>query len=981
MQLLNENSLINRIKTSPIPYDRDLANRYLNELEEKLQKVEHSESLLKDLEAKPELKSLLLGIFGNSPYLTNLIIRRPQDLHEALYSSPEQMMEKLYDSLKKNMNEASTIDEAMKVLRLYKRQAGLFTALTDLSSCWDVPKVIEAITQSADAALEQTIQYLFRQAMLRGEVNPQDKEAPANDSGYIILAMGKQGANELNYSSDVDLIVLYDKNRITLQDGIEPSTYFVKLTRTMVKMMQEITADGYVYRVDLRLRPDPGATQIALSTDAAYSYYESFGQNWERAAMIKARPCAGDIEAGKELLKGLSPFIWRKYLDYAAIDDIHAMKRQVNAVKGHAKIAIAGHNIKLGRGGIREIEFFAQTQQLIAGGRQPQLRTIKTLDTLKELENEKWITQRARDELTTAYNFLRRIEHRIQMVNDEQTHDVPTSEEGMARIANFSGYRSADEFSKKLQLELEVVQSHYSELFEDDEPLASKCGSLVFIGDDIDPDTKETFVKIGFKDPVRSIETVKSWHYGRYASTRSERARERLTEFQPKLLEALANTEQPDAALTAFDKFLSELPSGVQFFSLLSSNPKLLNLIADIMGTAPGLARVLSRRPKILDAVLAPGFFGILPNQEELKNIVEESLESCVDYQDTLDQARVVGQEQAFLIGVRLLSGIITPNQAADGYSRLAEIIIQKLLHKVISEISSIHGNFKGATVSVLAMGKLGGYEMTATSDLDLILIYDFNNNQIQSDGPKPLSPTQYYSRITQRLISALSAPTPKGELYEVDMRLRPSGRSGPVATQLNSFVDYQKNKAWVWEHLALTRARCLSGSPEIKDTLLKTINEVISKTREQSSLSHEVKEMRERIEAEKGSENIWDIKQVRGGQVDVEFICQYLQLLHSKTYPDIINSNTYKSLRAISERTLIPSADSSKLLEAAELYNGLIQIIRLCTEKGFNPETASNSLKLKLATTAGLKNFEELVTKLKTIQQNIKLIFERIIR
>lgn len=973
------NTLIKSISKAPFPYNKQLAESCLDDLAKDLHENTEASKFLSDLDNNPLLKSLLAGVFGNSPYLTSLIKRRPIDLIEALYSPTESRMDELGKELEENINKASTMDEAMRHLRNYKKKAALFTALTDLSNCWEVSKVIEAITISADTALEQTTKFLFRQAMVKGDVLPKNPENPAADSGYIIFAMGKQGAFELNYSSDVDLIVFYDLERITLKEGIEPSTFFVKLTRNMVKMMQELTADGYVYRVDLRLRPDPGATQIALSTDAAYSYYESFGQNWERAAMIKARPVAGDIEAGEELLKGLAPFVWRKYLDFAAIDDIHAMKRQVNAVKGHGTIAITGHNIKLGRGGIREIEFFTQTQQLIAGGRQPHLRTTKTLETLKGLTEDQWIAPKARDELTTAYNFLRLVEHRIQMVNDEQTHTLPKTEEGMTQIANFSGFETLEEFSLKLKHELETVQHHYAELFEDDQSLASECGNLVFVGDDIDPNTRETVANLGFKNPDKTIETVKSWHYGRYASTRSERARERLTEFQPKLLEVLAKTEQPDGALSVFDKFLSELPAGVQLFSLLSSNPKLLNLIAEIMGTAPGLARVLSRRPKILDAVLAPEFFGDLPDQDELSSLIEESFTSCKDYQDTLDLARVIGQEQAFLIGVRLLSGILSSDEAAFAYSRLAETIIQKLLEKVEEEMRLVHGGFEDAAVTVLAMGKLGGFEMTASSDLDLILIYDFKQDQTQSDGAKPLSSTQYYSRITQRLISALSAPTAEGDLYEVDMRLRPSGRAGPVATQLNSFIDYQNNKAWVWEHLALTRARSLTGTDELKGKLSQTIKDVISKERDTETLRSEVRDMREKIEKEKGTDNIWDIKQVRGGQVDVEFICQYLQLHLASNHPEIINTNTVNCLQKIEELQLLKKDEIHLLVEASHFYTDLIQIIRLCTEKSFKPETASMGLKLRLAQTANVETYEELVEKLTNTQKQVKKVFDQI--
>lgn len=973
-------NLMELINKAPIPYDREHALSILNDLKTKISEIEEFSQFSNDLKSNSKLLDLLLGIFGNSPFLTALIIRNPEHLLRALYNNPEELLSKLGLELEEQLNTANNMNEAMQHLRHYKKKAGLLTALADLSEIWDVPEIIRAITITADTPLQSCVRYLFRQASLKGEITPNDPARPEEDSGYIILAMGKQGGFELNYSSDIDIIVFFDTQKITLRKDLDPSSYFVKLTRNMVKMMQEITADGYVYRVDLRLRPDPGATQIALSTNAAYSYYESFGQNWERAAMIKARPVAGDINAGQKLIKDLAPFIWRKYLDYAAIDDIHAMKRQVNAHKGHGKIAIVGHNLKLGRGGIREIEFFTQTQQLIAGGRQPELRTIQTLETLQGLAHNKWIKECARDDLSRSYKFLRTIEHRIQMIADEQTHSLPNTPEGMLRVSNFSGYKNTQEFSDAVKQELETVQHYYAGLFEDDPSLTSACGNLVFVGDSPDPETLQTFEKLGFKDPQATLQIVKNWHYGRYASTRSERARERLTEFQPILLEALSKTDQPDQALNTFDKFLKDLPAGVQLFSMLSSNPNLLRLIADIMGTAPRLAQILSQRTRVLDAVLDPGFFGVLPEDNELIKIIEDEFETCQDYQDTLDRARSVGQEQSFLTGVRLLSGIITSEQAAKGYSQLADILIQKLQAKVESEIVEQHGSFKNGDVAILAMGKLGGNEMTATSDLDLILIYDYDKDQLESDGQKPLSPTQYYSRYTQRLISALSAPTAEGELYEVDLRLRPSGRSGPVATQIESFIDYQMNKAWVWEHLALTRARCISGSQNLQGTINKTIKDVLSKKRDQKKLASEVLEMRDRIEAEKGTDNLWDIKLSRGGQVDLEFICQYLQLNYAHSHPEIINTNTAQSFHNIRTTDIIPAEMAEQLHEATLFYNRLIQIIRLCTKSGLEANSASEGLKNLLAKTTKTSSFDELTEKLNQTQSEIRAMQAKII-
>lgn len=972
-------ALKHQIKTAPYPADKALADMRLEEL---YSKISDQPVLLSEIKDNQGLQNLLAGVFGNSAFISALIIRQPSHFIAAINANPQTYVNDLKLNLQNEMENVQSQAEAMMILRVFKQNAALFIALADLSEIWSVIEVYEAVTQIADEAIKQSVNYLLHQAALKGDYLPEDiNNIKGQDSGYIILAMGKQGASELNYSSDVDLIIFFDKERIRLKETVEPSKFFVALTRNLVKLMQEQTADGYVFRVDLRLRPDPGATQIALSTAAAYTYYEGLGQNWERAAMIKARPVAGDIEAGKIFLEGLAPFIWRKYLDFAAIDDIHAMKRQIHTFKGHAKIAIEGHNLKLGRGGIREIEFFAQTQQLIAAGRQVELRTIKTLDTLKVLVQNKWIKSAARDELSEAYCFLRRIEHRLQMLNDEQTHSLPSDEVGMQRIANFSGYLTIEEFSQQVRQRLETVQQHYQDLFEDDASLSGACGNLLFVGDAIDPDTMQTLSQLGFNDPELVIKTVRSWHFGRYISTRSERARERLTEFQPLLIEALSKTSQPDYALSTFDRFLKGLPAGIQLFSMLSSNPNLLNLVAEIMGTAPSLARILSRRTRILDAVLDPGFFGDLPDDDQLHAIIEQQFSTCHDYEDTLDRARSIGQEQSFLIGVRFLSAVINAQQAAAGYTRLAEAVIVELQTKVENEMQEQHGSFIGAAVSVLAMGKLGGCEMTASSDLDLILIYDFEAGQTQSDGKKPLSPTQYYARFTQRLIAALSAPTAEGELYEVDMRLRPSGRAGPVATHIDSFIKYQNNNAWVWEHMALTRARPISGPRALQERLNQTIFEIISKPRDASSLVKDVIDMRERIAKEKGSNNIWNIKQVRGGLIDLEFICQFLQLCHGHAHPQIITNNISQSFLAMKQTGIVSDDDIHKLVSASESYSSLIQMIRLCTQKGFNPETAGEGLKQRLAKSLNLPSFLILSETLTLTQSEVRNIFHKLLK
>ncbi|MEQ1611583.1 MAG: bifunctional [glutamine synthetase] adenylyltransferase/[glutamine synthetase]-adenylyl-L-tyrosine phosphorylase, partial [Hyphomicrobiaceae bacterium] len=582
-----------------------------------------AEARLEDLRAgvpdgavfdEPNVRALLLGILEGSPYLSALMLRDPGRLVRLLDCMPESQFEIWRSQVLADAATVSTLEALMPILRNFKTNVALLTALADLGGVWPVMTVTSVLTRTADAALEASTHFLFARAVARGEwlVEPDDP-APEKTSGYIVLAMGKHGAFELNYSSDIDLIVFYDLQLCRLKPGLEPQLFYIRITRDLVRLMQERTGDGYVFRTDLRLRPDPGATQVALSVDAAMHYYESFGQNWERAAMIKARPVAGDLDAGRALLRELSPYIWRKYLDYASIADIHAMKRQIHAFRGFGEIAVAGHNIKVGRGGIREIEFFAQTQQLIAGGRQPDVRTPATLDALAKLTARAWIKPQVRDELEEAYQFLRRLEHRLQMVNDEQTQELPAEAEALDRLARFSGFADTAALGQALVQRLATVQGHYAALFEDSPNLTSHGVNMVFAGEADDPATVEALARMGYSQPAQVIATVRGWHHGRYRAIASPRAREGLTVVQPLLIEALAETANPDGAFAGFDRFLSQLPAGVQLFGLLRANPQLMTLVAQIMGSAPRLANILSHRRRLLDAVLDPKVVGALP--------------------------------------------------------------------------------------------------------------------------------------------------------------------------------------------------------------------------------------------------------------------------------------------------------------------------------------------------------------------------------
>jgi [glutamine synthetase] adenylyltransferase / [glutamine synthetase]-adenylyl-L-tyrosine phosphorylase len=485
---------------------------------------------------------------------------------------------------------------------------------------------------------------------------------------------------------------------------------------------------------------------------------------------------------------------------------------------------------------------------------------------------------------------------------------------------------------------------------------------------------------MGFTRASEIIAIVRGWHHGRYPAVRSARARELLTEVQPVLVEALAKTANPDSALIGFDGFLSQVPSGVQLFSLLKQKPALLELIAAIMGTAPRLARILSKRRRVLDAVLDPGFFGSLAGRGQLEAMIATELEEVPDLEGALDAARLLASEQQFLIGVRVLTGTISAAQAGGAYALLAECLIAAMQARVEREMVRAHGHVPGGATAVIAMGKLGGREMTAASDLDLIVVYDFDATAVLSSGVKPLAPIHYYTRFTQRLISAFSAPTAEGILYPVDMRLRPSGQKGPVATQFSGFAHYQTSEAWTWEHMALTRARVVSGPPALRSGVAGAIRDVLLKPRDPAKTAADVRAMRARIAKEKGTRDPWELKQVRGGLVDLEFIAQYLQLVHAAAHPHILSQNTVEALEKMAEAGILDPAARDVLLPAARLLNNLTQVLRLCLDDPFDPAKAPQGLRSLLARAGNAPGFAQLEAELVAREAEVAALFEGLI-
>ncbi|HEY4265498.1 MAG TPA: bifunctional [glutamine synthetase] adenylyltransferase/[glutamine synthetase]-adenylyl-L-tyrosine phosphorylase [Micropepsaceae bacterium] len=931
-----------------------------------------------DALAEPGFRAILEAAAGNSPYLARLMLREQAFLPELLQDGPRNCLARLNAEAGAVAHDAG-MTSVMRRLRIAKRRAALAIALADIGGLFDLEDVTGTLTQFADACVKGGVGFLLASAARMQGLEERPPGDLADSTGLVVLAMGKMGAFELNYSSDIDLVVFYEDERFPFARGGDKRTAAVDLVKNFLKVLAEPTTDGYVFRVDLRLRPDAGATQIAISTVAAELYYESMGQNWERAAWIKARQCAGDASAGARFLKNMEPFVWRKNLDYAAIQDIHSIKRQIHSHAGHGRVAVAGHNIKLGRGGIREIEFFAQTQQLILGGRERTLRDPATLGALAALRERGHISQAAEDDMSDAYRFLRRIEHRLQMIEDQQTHTLPKSPDGIDWVARFAGFDDTGIFEEALRAKLTTVQSHYARLFEREAPLTTQTGSLVFTGVEEDPETVANLARMGFERPTDISAVIRSWHHGRIRATRGARARELLTQLIPALLEALARTADPHAAFIHFDRFLSGLPGGVQAFSMLLANPKLLDLIAEIAGSAPKLADYLGRHAAVLDALVDPDFLTRTPTHDELQARFAEDLGRVLGYEAALDAARRFTKEETFRIGVQVIQGFSTAEEAGPAYAAVAETVICGLQEIVEREMAAAHGHVPGGAFAVVALGKLGGREMTAASDLDLVFIYTHDDDAVSSDGPKPLATSAYFARQAQRFIAGLTAMTAEGRLYEVDMRLRPSGNQGPVAVRFETFVAYHREQSWTWERMALTRARVLSGPADlqmrINDAIRMTLTHGVT---DSTRLLADARTMREKLAAQFPARDIWDIKFAAGGLVDIEFIAQILQLTRAPSQPGVLDQNTIAALEKLAGHGLVGLADAEALIDATRMEHGLTQVLRIAVDGPFKPDTATRGLKLLLARAGDAPDFSALETRLAQTQSQVRAIFEK---
>lgn len=906
---------------------------------------------------------LLNAVFGNSPYLSHVLLEDVAFTKTLLADGPDAVMQSLMSDVDdRTQLGVEKRPELMSRLRRAKRRFSTAAAMADISGCSDVMTLAAMLSRFAGSCLEASASALLREGHERGKLRLADPGFPTRNSGLILLGLGKLGASELNFSSDIDIIVLFDDNIAEVEFNAHQQV-FSRIARNIVELMARRTEDGYVFRTDLRLRPDPSSTPPAVSVTAALAYYRSVGQTWERAAMIKARPVAGDIDAGNAFLEANKEFVWRRSLDFASVRDIQSIKRQIDANKGSRRIAVEGQNVKLGQGGIREIEFLTQTHQLIWGGQVPELQGKTTLDMLALLASLGRVPRPVADELAAAYRLLRRIEHRIQMVDDQQTHSVPTTAEGVERLAVFLGHPGGDEFRRQLVRTLETVRNHYDGTFER-RPAGGAAFEFEFGAAESRDVALKAFAEHGFDQPEQAWDTVCRWLTGQTLATRSERAASVMTEIVPRLFAAFAESEHPDTTLARFDAFLARVARSIGFLEMLSAQPALCDLISDIMSAAPKLSDWLRQDPGLLESVLAGEFadlelpddlgleehvidsarrglvrvhyqleFGREELNFELAGQIDHHAQGGADLQAALDVHRRWARRRVFQIGVHMLRGYLSPTEASAPLCRIAETCLDALLPAIRHEFAARHGTVEGGRLAIIACGKLGSQEMTVASDLDLIFVYDHPEQVEGSDGEKPLSPTQYYAKLCRRFLNGVTAPTAEGRLYEVDMRLRPSGKSGPIACSLDRFVSYQERDAWTWEHQVLTRARVIFAEDDLESRLNDAVRTVLCHRRNPKRLAADIRSMRERIRTEAAEGGGNSIKHRPGGILDVEFMAQFLQLAHAESHPDILLRDAHSVFEAAGRLNLIDGSVAEDLAEAILYWRNLQGLLLLAAE------------------------------------------------
>jgi [glutamine synthetase] adenylyltransferase / [glutamine synthetase]-adenylyl-L-tyrosine phosphorylase len=812
------------------------------------------------------------------------------------------------------------IDDAGVALRRERLALALALAIGDLAGAFPLARVTGELSDFADRAMDAAIAHAIRRRV------PQ-----AEPAGFLALALGKHGACELNYSSDIDPILLYDPALLPRRERDEPGEAAERVARTVIETLARVTDEGYVFRVDLRLRPASEVSPLAIPIEAALTHYESSALTWERAAFIRARACAGDMAAGDAFLAAIRPFVWRKSLDFGAIAEIGRLTAQIRSNTRQAWTVGPNFDLKKGRGGIREIEFYAQTHQLIHGGRNPALRLRGTRATLDALAEAGIIASADARLLGDSYDRLRTLEHRLQMVGDQQTHALPSDWAAIEEVAKLEGVADSDTLLTEITQITQAVGERYDAL------ITSTGNPAPVLPVSSNPLTAE-LSRLGFGDAGDLAARIDGWRSGKLRALRSDAARMAFDAIQPALLAGLAAAPEPERAFLRWEQLLAGLPSAINLFNLLEARPALVQLLARILSLAPPLADELARRADLLDPLIDASAFA-LPGDVDALAAEFARGESDDDYERVLDRVRRRVSEKRFALGVQLIEGATDPLEISAALARVAEAALRVLADAASAEFERSHGRVPGSELVILGLGRMGGGALTHASDLDLVYLFtgDFED---ESDGRRPLGATAYYNRLCQRVTGALSVPTAEGALYEVDTRLRPSGEQGPLAVSYDSFARYQREQAWTWEHMALCRARPLYGSAEAQEALCGIVEGVLKAPRDRDKLRADVLEMRARMAEHKPAKGPLDVKLARGGLVDVEFVVHWLQLRDGTALLPHLGS----ALRALVSAGSLPPA----MVGAYEAMARILVAARLLAPDAQEPPPAAREVLAK---------------------------------
>ncbi len=849
-------------------------------------------------------RSALDRLMANAPFLARLAELNPDDV--ALF------LESGTDAALAQVAPPPVDDDIMRTLRLWRGRMALLLALGDLSGEHDVATTTRLLTAFADQACDAALAAAFAERV--------PDEEPR---GLSVIALGKLGSHELNYSSDIDPILIFDPETLPRRSRDDPDEAAVRIARRMVEILSARTGDGHVLRVDLRLRPHPEVTPIVLPESAAISYYESEALAWEQAAFIRSRASAGDRALGESFLSAIQPFIWRRSLDFRQLKEIGAMSDRIRDHFSQGQAFGPGYDLKRGRGGIREIEFFAQVHQLIYGGRDPSLRPPATVDALAALAKAGRIDGEIAERLTGHYATLRRIEHRLQMIEDQQTHCLPTQPAALDAVARLDDHADGAALLAALEPVTNDVAACYDRLVVE---RASTTGLPREEGE-----LAGTLMAAGFEPPDAALRTIAEWRSGQLRALRSPAALDALETVLPGLMQAIGSAPDPQATLLRFDKLVAGLPSAINFFHLLAAQPELAKIATRILSLAPTLADALGARVELIEGLIDKRAFEAPATKAELLSEWAPGL-SGLDYERLLDRVRDRVGERRFAYGVQLIAGATDPMMIACGYSELAEAALQVLADATVAEFTQAHGRIADSELVVLALGRLGGRALTHASDLDLIYLFT-GDHLAESDGPRPLGATTYYNRLAQRVTAAMSVPTAAGKLYDVDTRLRPQGAQGPLVVSLDSFERYQREEAWTWEHMALLRARPVYGSFAAKAEVHRIIDELLAVPREPVKLAADAADMRDKIAAHKPPKGPLDIKGGPGGLVDLEFAMQVTQLASGKCHDPNIGS----ALACLRIDGLAPA----EICDAHGLLARMLVMLRLTAPEG-EPATAA---------------------------------------